>query len=201
MRLPRRERPAPPADGAPARARAVATPGQLRRERRALVRAREERIRDLGGLMLEMYRRDRFREDLIFEQCGELLSLEARLNELDTMLNAGLGARRATSGRCLCGAPLIWGSHFCSNCGRAVSDPVVACARCSQPLPADAKFCLSCGTAAEAPQVVPALAETPDEAYEEAAVEAAAVEAAAVEAAAAEEAEEARPEEADPWER
>jgi hypothetical protein len=199
MRFSRRERTAPAADGASARARPVATPGQLRRERRALVRAREERIRDLGGLMLEMYRRDRFREDLIYEQCGELLSLEARLGELDTLLNAGLGARRAASGRCLCGAPLIWGSHFCSNCGRPVSDAVVACGRCSHPLPADAKFCLNCGTAAETPEVVPAAATTPDEAYEEAAVEAEAQQAAQDEAAAGEAALE--PGEADPWER
>src|ERR687896_2690203 len=81
---------------APAMARGrVPAPGALRRERRALVRAREERIRDLGGLMLEMYRRDRFREDLIWEQCGELLSLEARLADLDAMLAAGTFAKRA----------------------------------------------------------------------------------------------------------
>jgi hypothetical protein len=122
--------------------------------------------------MLEMYRRDRFREDLIWEQCGELLSLEARLADLDAMLAATSFAKRAApTGRCLCGAPLIWGSHFCANCGRPVGDAVVACARCSQPLPADARYCLSCGLAAEAPQVQ-AGAETPEEAYEEAAAQA-----------------------------
>jgi len=193
MRFLRRE-PAAAPEGAPARPRPVATPGQLRRERRALLRAREERIRDLGGLMLEMYRRDRFREDLIFEQCGELLSLEARLGELETLLDAAsFGARRTTSGRCLCGAPLIWGSHFCSNCGRPVGDAVVSCARCSHPLAADAHFCVNCGTAAEAPEV-PAAVETPEEAYEEAAVEAEAQQAAVAD----EPAEEA---EGDPWER
>jgi hypothetical protein len=188
----------------------VATPGQLRRERRALLRAREERIRDLGGLMLEMYRRDRFREDLIFEQCGELLSLEARLAELEAMLSAAtFGARRAATGRCLCGAPLLWGAHFCSNCGRPSGDTVVACARCGHPLPADAAFCVSCGTAAEAPEVPEAVA-TPDEAYEEAAVEAEAVQQAAIEEAAeaddasdvvADDLEDAVEPAGDPWER
>ena len=43
----------------------VPAPGALRRERRTLVRTREERIRDLGGLMLEMYRRDQLRQDLL----------------------------------------------------------------------------------------------------------------------------------------
>ena len=32
-------------------------PGLLRRERRALLKARDERLRDLGGLVVEMYRR------------------------------------------------------------------------------------------------------------------------------------------------
>ena len=34
-------------------------PSELRRERRALLRLREQKLRDLGGLSLEMYRRDR----------------------------------------------------------------------------------------------------------------------------------------------
>ena len=140
----------------------MATPGQLRRERRALLRAREERIRDLGGLMLEMYRRDHFREDLIFDQCAELVGLEARLADLDQML-ATTGAQVAGS-RCECGAPLIWGSHFCANCGRSVGEAVVACSRCGNALPAEARFCLTCGTAAAAPAPAPA---TPPEAEPE----------------------------------
>lgn len=199
MRFLRRDAEPAAQDGAPTRTRPVATPGQLRRERRALLRAREERIRDLGGLMLEMYRRDRFREDLIFEQCGELLSLEARLAELDTLLSAAtFGTRRTATGRCVCGAPLIWGSHFCSNCGRPSGDAVVACARCSHPLPADAHFCVNCGTIAEAPAVQAAV-ETPEAAYEEAAVEAEAQQAAAAAEAEAEAAGEGG--EGDPWER
>ena len=66
--------------------------------------------------MLEMYRRDRFREDLLAERCNELLGLDARLHELDEMLAAA--RRRIPAGRCECGAPLPWGSHFCPNCGR-----------------------------------------------------------------------------------
>ena len=90
----------------------------IRRERRALERFREERIRDLGGLLLEMFRRDRFREDLIRERCLELLSIDERMGQLTELLAAV--RRRAPAGRCLCGAPLPWGSHFCPNCGRAL---------------------------------------------------------------------------------
>ena len=106
-----RRRPAPPAS-------------ELRRERRALLRLREQKLRDLGGLSLEMYRRDRFREDLLLERCAELIGLEARIHELDVLLGT---ARRAPgvpkTARCECGAPLLWGSRFCATCGRPVAAP------------------------------------------------------------------------------
>lgn len=93
----------------------------MRRERRALLRLREQKLRDLGGLALEMYRRDRFREDLLVERCAELIGLEARIHELDVLLGSArrsAGAPRAA--RCACGAPLLWGSRFCATCGRPV---------------------------------------------------------------------------------
>jgi Double zinc ribbon len=152
-RFRRRPAEAPPesaAQATPAPQRRLPAPGTLRRERRALVRAREERIRDLGGLMLEMYRRDRFRQDLLVEQCLEVVAVEERLREIDTLLEASISARRQGLGtRCECGAPLVWGSHFCANCGRPVGDePVVACRNCGSALPAEAKFCANCGMTA-----------------------------------------------------
>ena len=97
-------------------------PGVLRRERRALLRVREERLRDLGGLMLEMYRRDQFRQDLLVDRCDELVALDERLQELDTLLAVAVSARRAApAARCACGAPIVGGSHFCANCGRPVA--------------------------------------------------------------------------------
>ena len=90
---------------------------ELRRERRALERLREDRIRDVGGLALEMYRQDSFREHLLYEQCAEVAAIEERLTEVDLLLDA----RRPPAARCECGAPLFWGSRFCSNCGRPVA--------------------------------------------------------------------------------
>jgi hypothetical protein len=149
--------------GGPPR-RTLPHPGQLRRERRALLRAREERLRDLGGLMLEMFRRDQFRQDLLVERCDELLGLDERLQELDTLLAASVSARRpAPAARCECGAPLVWGSHFCANCGRPVgaTPPIVSCAKCGAALAADAKFCAVCGHAVsdELVEALPAPAE------------------------------------------
>jgi hypothetical protein len=130
--------------------RSLPHPGQLRRERRALLRVREQRLRDLGGLMLEMFRRDQFRQDLLVDRCDELVALDERLQELDTLLAAAVSVRRAAPpARCTCGAPLVWGSHFCANCGRpvAATPPVVACPQCGSALAADAKFCAVCGKA------------------------------------------------------
>jgi len=108
--------------------RALPPAGQLRRERRALLQLREQRLRDLGGLMLEMYRRDQFRQDLLVDRCAELQQLEERLADLDALLAAAVSRGRVRpSARCECGAPVFWGSKFCPQCGR----PVAA----AQPLP------------------------------------------------------------------
>src|SRR5213080_3579039 len=117
-----------PASDAPAPAptpravrRALPPASQLRRERRTLLAVREERLRDLGGLMLEMYRRDQFRQDLLVDRCIELVQLEERLAELDALLAAAVSRGRARpSARCECGAPVFWGSKFCAQCGRPV---------------------------------------------------------------------------------
>jgi hypothetical protein len=158
------ERPTATARPAGPPRRALPHPGQLRKERRALLRVREERLRDLGGLMLEMFRRDQFRQDLLVERCDELIALDDRLQELDTLLAATVSVRRAApAARCACGAPLVWGSHFCANCGRptAATPPVVACTKCGAALAAEAKFCAVCGKAVSADQQSDAAAVEP----------------------------------------
>src|SRR5713101_6988589 len=77
------------------RRRALPPAGQLRRERRALLRLHEQRLRDLGGLVLEMYRQDRFRQDLVYEQAAEIVAIEERLYDLDQLLAAS-AARGST---------------------------------------------------------------------------------------------------------
>ena len=144
-------RPAPDAPAAPATParRPLPPTGQLRRERRGLLRQREERIRELGGIVLEMVRRDEFREDLVYEQAAELIGLEDRLHELEALLAAATSVRRTPpSARCACGAPILWGQHFCANCGRPAGEAIVACTTCGRALAADAHFCASCGTVA-----------------------------------------------------
>jgi hypothetical protein len=101
-------------------------PRELRRERKALLRAREERLRDLGGLALEMYKRDRFVASLVVERCAELVAIEARIHEIDALLDGTTGLKGGAV--CVCGAPLLLGARFCATCGRQVDAdvPVIA---------------------------------------------------------------------------
>ena len=120
-RTPPAETPAPPPTPRAVR-RALPPASQLRRERRALLQLRETRLRDLGGLMLEMYRRDQFRQDLLVDRCVELQRVEERLADLDALLAAAVSrGRTRPSARCECGAPVFWGSKFCAQCGRPVT--------------------------------------------------------------------------------
>src|SRR5438477_11325905 len=103
---------------APRRRRYLPPPSRLRRERRALIRYREQRIRDLGGLMLEMYRQDEFRQDVVHAQAAEIVALEERVREVDRLL-AARTSRSDRSLRCRrCGTPLYAGARFCPSCGQ-----------------------------------------------------------------------------------
>ncbi|HEY3106045.1 MAG TPA: zinc ribbon domain-containing protein [Gaiellaceae bacterium] len=129
-------------------------PSRMRRERRLLARRREMEIRDVGGLAVEMARRDRFKPDLLLARASDVLQLEERMHELDGLMLAVAAAPRGLRAMptCRCGAPLLPGAHFCSNCGRpsGATSPVVTCTHCGQPLPADANFCSFCGNAVPA---------------------------------------------------
>jgi len=95
---------------------------ELRRERRALLLLREDRLRELGGLTLEMYRRDQFNEVPVLERCAELVAIEARASEIDALLQGARGLRRRGAAICSCGAPMLIGARFCPSCGRSLAD-------------------------------------------------------------------------------
>ena len=66
-----------------------------------------------------MFRRDRFREDLVRERCEELLEIDDNLAALDSLL--GLSWSPPEPARCACGAPLPDEARFCPSCGRSVT--------------------------------------------------------------------------------
>lgn len=142
--------PAPPPEPDPAR---------LERERREMTDRREIEMRDVGGLAVEMVRRDRWNPDLLIARAHEVLALEQRMHEVDSLLLAEATARSFPNVTyCLCGSPLVPGVHFCGHCGRPAptAPPLVTCVHCGQPLPADSNFCSFCGnTAAEGYEPAP----------------------------------------------
>lgn len=50
--------------------------GRLRRQMRELDELREEGLRDLGGLALEMYKRDRFEGRLLWAKAAEIAAID-----------------------------------------------------------------------------------------------------------------------------
>jgi hypothetical protein len=102
-------------------------PRELKRERKTLLLVREERLRDLGGLALEMYKRDRFNAGLVVERCAELVAIEARIQEIDAILDGSARlAREGVGTMCVCGAPLLLGARFCATCGRPAAASTAA---------------------------------------------------------------------------
>ena len=97
-----------------ARAPRRPSPSVLRRERRYLLRAREQLVYELGGLAVELYRHGDFREDLLAERCAAVIGVDARLSEIDDWLHG-----RTPATECACGAPLASDAQFCTVCGRA----------------------------------------------------------------------------------
>jgi hypothetical protein len=84
-----------------------------------LLQTRDERLRDLGGLILEMFRRNRFNDELVRERCVELVELDRRLDELEDVLRAA--THRAPLRRCDCGTEIPPFSRFCPGCGRELT--------------------------------------------------------------------------------
>ncbi|MCW2956084.1 MAG: hypothetical protein JWO69_953 [Thermoleophilia bacterium] len=114
--------------------------------------------------MLEMYKRNRFREELLLDKCEEVLAVEVEIAHVDQRLfqlappNA---AGMRPIGRCECGAPIHPGQNFCGVCGRSFTTLTQSrtCVRCGAGLRSGDQFCATCGT--EAPDVLQALEAAP----------------------------------------
>jgi hypothetical protein len=66
--------------------------GQMRRRLREIADQREERLRDLGGLALEMHKRDRIEPRLLSEKATEIAVLDEEAELLRRGLDEGLTA-------------------------------------------------------------------------------------------------------------
>lgn len=124
--------------------------GRLRRERKRLLRAREQSIRDLGGLALEMVRRDDFRQDVLRRRAADVLGLEASARDVEEALDAAgqSSPSRSTraSAQCICGEQNEESARSCSACGRTLASEGGAnpCPDCGASREVDDRFCASC---------------------------------------------------------
>ncbi len=100
--------------------------------------------------MLEMYKRNRFREELLLDKCEEVLAIEVEIAHVDQRLfqlappNA---AGMRPIGRCECGAPIHPGQNFCGVCGRSFTTLTQSrtCTRCGSGLRPGDQYCATCG--------------------------------------------------------
>lgn len=87
-----------------------------------LARERDVRIRDLGGLTLEMVRQERLNPDMLAAQAGRILELERLVAEIETpppdQPETAPQVDGGTEILCSCGWALEPGARFCSHCGR-----------------------------------------------------------------------------------
>jgi hypothetical protein len=111
---------------APAEARSAV--GTLRKERAGLARRYQELRGDLGGLLIEMARRDQFNFHLLRLRAAEAVAVEQRAQEIDGQLTV-----HAATGR----TSLPPGT---------VAMTAKTCTTCSGAIPTDANFCAYCGT-------------------------------------------------------
>ena len=84
--------------------RAGHTPGCCAVSAGRSLKAREDALRDLGGLLVEMYRRGGFRDDLLAERAATVVGIDARLAEIEELLHdrrrvRALRVRRADPAR------------------------------------------------------------------------------------------------------
>jgi hypothetical protein len=125
------EQAADTADATPA-APKPPTVGQLRRERKRLWDERQETLYHVGGLALELHRRDLLADELIrkrtliVEQMDvRLAEIDAQLSEIDDRRRRGRAREPEPAGYCLsCGAPHVDEAAFCFRCGARITTAV-----------------------------------------------------------------------------
>jgi ribosomal protein L32 len=119
----------PQVDGPPPPKTSFRERGKLRRRLRFLRRARELAYRDIGGLIFDMRRFGRNRQDLLEAKLGALGAVDQELRTLER----ALGDRRAfhelrepgISSCPRCGALHASDANFCPHCGLQLGGPRV----------------------------------------------------------------------------
>jgi transposase len=98
--------------------------GRMRRRLRRLLRVRDAKLRELGGLVLELQRRGRENAELVRERSAELIAIDDEARELARALHDERELSEVLAagivGACAeCGALMSTQDNFCANCGAA----------------------------------------------------------------------------------
>lgn len=110
----------------------------LRRQRQEVVARYREMVTDLGGLVVEMARRNHYHHALLERRAADVVELERRIAELDGLIAAATEVRRGH----VPVAPLMAQIE-------APVTPATPCATCHALLVNDANFCAYCGAPRE----------------------------------------------------
>jgi len=114
--------------------------GRLRRRLRYLRKLRELQVRDLGGLVFDLRRFERKRDDLVAQKIDQIRACDDELRALETALDERRDLREVrepgiggTCPRCFA----IFGStdRFCGSCGAALGGAVQGPAQVTAPAP------------------------------------------------------------------
>lgn len=105
--------------------------GQLRRERRRLWEERQESVYHLGGLALDLQRRELLGDPLVAKRADVITGMDLQILDLDEQLKDADERRRRGRvrtpdpvGYCMsCGAPHQSEAAFCFRCGARIHTP------------------------------------------------------------------------------
>ena len=101
--------------------------GRLRRQVRFLRKQRELQMRDLGGLIFDMYRFGSKRQDLVREKLRLMFEADRELRQFEAMLGGRRGALEVrepgVGGSCpRCLTLYSTDAHYCWRCGLALTE-------------------------------------------------------------------------------
>jgi hypothetical protein len=133
---------------------------RLRNQLRTLEKDKDDRLRDLGRMVYDMVRLDKYQPQEVSEFCRKIGDIDRQIVLVEEEIKRAQ-ALSSQSGQesfiatCDCGAGLSANQKFCGVCGREVSGLTVQpehspdksrlCSSCGSEIKTEAKFCGKCG--------------------------------------------------------
>ena len=133
---------------------------KLRNQLRIQEKEKDDRLKDLGRLVYDMVRQDKYNPQEVSEFCQKIGEVDRQIVLVEEEIRK-VQALSSQSGQesfittCDCGAGLSANQKFCGGCGRDVSgltaqadrpqEETSRCSSCGSEIKTAAKFCGKCG--------------------------------------------------------